>query len=59
MSRIKKESTWFKNEVISANFTFDKNQLLFNFLADDRVDFRELALENWLQYIVLELSFVK
>jgi cell fate regulator YaaT (PSP1 superfamily) len=30
-------------KVISASFTFDKNQLLFNFLADDRVDFRELA----------------
>ena len=29
--------------VIDANFTFDRNQLLFNFLADDRVDFRELA----------------
>ena len=29
--------------IIDANFTFDRNQLLFNFLADDRVDFRELA----------------
>ncbi len=28
---------------IDASFTFDKNQLLFNFLADERVDFRELA----------------
>ena len=28
---------------VDATFTFDKNQLLFNFLADDRVDFRELA----------------
>ncbi len=29
--------------IIDANYTFDRNQLLFNFLADDRVDFRELA----------------
>lgn len=28
---------------IDANFTFDKSQLIFNFIADDRVDFRELA----------------
>ena len=28
---------------IDASFTFDKNQLLFNFIADERVDFRELA----------------
>lgn len=29
--------------VIDANFTFDKKQLLINFYADERVDFRELA----------------
>lgn len=29
--------------VISANFNFDKSQLLFNFVSDERVDFRELA----------------
>lgn len=29
--------------IIDASFTFDRNQLLFQFLADDRVDFRELA----------------
>lgn len=29
--------------IIDASFTFDRNQLLFHFLADDRVDFRELA----------------
>ena len=29
--------------IIDANYTFDRNQLLFNFLADARVDFRELA----------------
>ena len=28
---------------IDANYTFDKKQLLFNFYADERVDFRELA----------------
>ena len=30
-------------KILNATFTFDKKQLLFNFLADDRVDFRELA----------------
>ncbi len=29
--------------IIDASYTFDKNQLLFNFISDDRVDFRELA----------------
>ena len=29
--------------VISADFNFDKSQLLFNFVSDERVDFRELA----------------
>ncbi len=28
---------------IDASFTFDRRQLLFNFYADERVDFRELA----------------
>jgi len=28
---------------VSANLTLDKKQLTFNFIADDRVDFRELA----------------
>ena len=28
---------------IDSSYTFDKRQLLFNFLADERVDFRELA----------------
>ena len=28
---------------IDASFTFDKKQLIFNFLADERIDFRELA----------------
>ena len=30
-------------KVINANFTFDRKQLIFNFLADERIDFRELA----------------
>lgn len=29
--------------ILDASFTFDKKQLLFNFAADDRIDFRELA----------------
>ncbi len=29
--------------ILDANFTFDRKQLLFNFVADERVDFRELA----------------
>lgn len=32
-----------KMNILDANFTFDKKQLLFNFIADDRIDFRELA----------------
>lgn len=30
-------------QVLSARFSFDRKQLVFNFLADSRVDFRELA----------------
>jgi len=29
--------------ILSASYTFDRNQLIFNFVADDRIDFRELA----------------
>ena len=29
--------------VINADFTFDKTQLIFSFVSDERVDFRELA----------------
>ena len=29
--------------LLDASYTFDRKQLLFNFTADDRVDFRELA----------------
>ncbi len=37
------EELSLKMNFISASYTFSKNQLLFNFYADDRVDFRELA----------------
>ena len=30
-------------KIIDASFTFDREQLIFKFLADDRVDFRQLA----------------
>lgn len=30
-------------QILSAYFTFDRKQLVFNFLSDNRVDFRELA----------------
>ena len=29
--------------ILDASYTFDRKQLLFNFIADDRIDFRELA----------------
>lgn len=29
--------------ILSASYTFDKKQLQFNFIADERIDFRELA----------------
>lgn len=32
-----------KMKITSTSYTFDRNQLLFNFTADDRIDFRELA----------------
>lgn len=30
-------------QIIDANYTFDRKQLLFNFVADERIDFRELV----------------
>ena len=30
-------------KLVSAEFTFEKEQLIFNFVSDERVDFRELA----------------
>ena len=32
-------------KVIDANFTFDKEQLMYHFLSDSRIDFRNLAKE--------------
>ena len=30
-------------KIIAASYNFDRSQLIFNFLADERIDFRELA----------------
>ena len=32
-------------KVLDSNYTFDRSQLVFHFLADNRIDFRELAKE--------------
>lgn len=40
--KLAKELNLFMN-VVDSSFTFDKKQLLINFYADERVDFRELA----------------
>ena len=32
-----------KMNILDASYTLDKKQLLFNFIADERVDFRELS----------------
>lgn len=32
-------------KIIDASYTFDREQLIFRFLADDRIDFRQLAKE--------------
>ena len=37
------ENLQLNMKFVSANLTLDKKQLTFNFIADDRVDFRELA----------------
>ena len=37
------ESLKLDMRILDANFTFDRKQLLFNFTADERIDFRELA----------------
>ncbi len=37
------EDLGLKMNILDANYTFDRKQLLFNFTADDRIDFRELA----------------
>ncbi len=48
ISAIKKCKEFIKElnlemSIINASFNFDRSQLLFNFSADDRVDFRELT----------------
>ena len=37
------EELGLEMNIIDASYTFDRKQLLFNFLADERIDFRELA----------------
>jgi cell fate regulator YaaT (PSP1 superfamily) len=37
------EELGLEMNLLDANYTLDKKQLLFNFIADERVDFRELA----------------
>lgn len=32
-------------QIVDATYTFDRNQLIFRFVADNRIDFRELAKE--------------
>ena len=44
------DSLKLEMKFIDCNFTLDRNQLVFNFLADERVDFRELAKKLAAQY---------
>lgn len=37
------ESLNLKMQIIDANYTFNRKKLLFNFMADERIDFRELV----------------
>lgn len=37
------ESLGLDMRILDASYTFDRKQLLFNFIADERIDFRELA----------------
>lgn len=39
------KSKELKMKIIDASYTFDRDKLIFRFLADNRVDFRELAKE--------------
>lgn len=43
VAKTKVKELGLKMRIIDASFTFDRGQLLFNFLADERIDFRELA----------------
>lgn len=42
-ARIEAEKLNLKMQLIDAAFTFDRKQLLINFIADERVDFRDLV----------------
>lgn len=39
------ESYQLRMRIINASFTFDRSQLLFHFISDERIDFRKLAKE--------------
>ncbi len=43
VARKKVEELGLKMKLIDARYNFDRSQLLFNFIADERIDFRELA----------------
>ena len=43
MSRKFAKQLDLKMNILNAAFSFDRTQLMFNFTADDRIDFRELA----------------
>ena len=38
-------------KIIDASYTFDRSQLVFKFLADDRIDFRQLAKDLGYVYV--------
>lgn len=42
-ARTESEKLNLKMQIIDSEFTFDRKQLVFNFIADERVDFRELV----------------
>lgn len=42
-AKTESEKLNLKMQIIDSEFTFDRKQLVFNFIADERVDFRELV----------------
>ena len=42
-ARMISEDLKLNMRIIDAQYTFDRNQLLFNFVSDNRIDFRDLA----------------
>lgn len=44
------DSLKLKMQLIDSSYTFDRKQLLFNFIADERIDFRELVKQLALKY---------